>query len=305
MDNQTNTGDSTGLSTQLQVFSIRRLNPFLGVLQVVSGEQGRAVSANGLTWSIEMLGEQEKSWGSLNRAKQQKTFFRYGLWSAEDGLVKGILAPRLNTQEIKNQAEDLLQLLRLKIGMLPFPLKDNRELWLFDQQDNLPLALLGSTLLADRSSVARAKSWACSMGGNGLASQQRFPQSSELEAQVKQRAGFNIYTHWVERQPDGDGWIEDKAITLDKRLFPVFLIEQGWADAQQAERVSEYIRWISPSLLTLQHLTDVEREQIEKNLNCQAISIEHHWRLYPQIVNPQSLSSARVQCRLQQAQQNN
>ncbi|MCP4077063.1 MAG: hypothetical protein GY744_12880 [Gammaproteobacteria bacterium] len=298
MDNQPDKAESTSL----QVYSIRRLNPFLGVLQVISGTHGRAVSANGVTWSIEMLGEKEKSWGSLNSGKQQKTFFRYGLWSAGDGLVRGMLVPRLNTQDIKNRVEDLLQLIQSKVDQLPFPLMDNRELWLFDQQDNLPLALLGSALQQDKPPVVEPKSWLCCMGGDGLASQQRFPQSSELEAQVKQRAGYNIHTHWVNRLPGGDGLIEDKSITLDNQQFPVFLIEQSWADAQQAERVNEYIRWISPSLLTLQHFTEAERELLEKNLNCQAISIEHHWRLYPQIINSQSLSSARVQCRLQQAQ---
>jgi hypothetical protein len=33
----------------------------------------------------------------------------------------------------------------------------------------------------------------------------------------------------------------------------------------------------------------------------QAVSIEHHWHLYPDVVDEKKLKAARVQCRLQQS----
>ena len=63
--------------------------------------------------------------------------------------------------------------------------------------------------------------------------------------------------------------------------------------------VNEYIEWIAPSLLTLQNLTDVERIRLENSLSVQAVSVEHHWHLYPELVDETKLTAARVQCRLQ------
>jgi len=39
------------------IFSIRRLNPFKGVLQVVLGDKARALSANGKVWEIQVLSD--------------------------------------------------------------------------------------------------------------------------------------------------------------------------------------------------------------------------------------------------------
>jgi hypothetical protein len=37
--------------------AIRSVNPFLGVLQVIETSGGRAISANGVVWDIEVLAE--------------------------------------------------------------------------------------------------------------------------------------------------------------------------------------------------------------------------------------------------------
>ena len=36
----------------LRVYAIRRVNPFLGVMQIVEAEEGRALSCNGVVWEI-------------------------------------------------------------------------------------------------------------------------------------------------------------------------------------------------------------------------------------------------------------
>ena len=58
-------------------YAIRRVNPLLGVLQVIETAGGRAVSSNGVVWDIEIRAE----WGSLNQNKTQVAYYRYGLWS--------------------------------------------------------------------------------------------------------------------------------------------------------------------------------------------------------------------------------
>ena len=53
-------------------YAIRRVNPFLGVLQVIETPGGRAISANGVVWDIEVLAERSGGWGSLNRNNRDK-----------------------------------------------------------------------------------------------------------------------------------------------------------------------------------------------------------------------------------------
>ena len=43
-----------------------------------------------------------------------------------------------------------------------------------------------------------------------------------------------------------------------------------------------------------------QRARLEKCLSIQAVSVEHHRQLYPEIIDEKSVNAARVQCRLQQ-----
>ena len=49
----------------ISCYAIRRVNPFLGVLQVIETASGRAVSANGVVWDIEIGVPVKSGWGSL------------------------------------------------------------------------------------------------------------------------------------------------------------------------------------------------------------------------------------------------
>ena len=80
---------------EVQAYAIRRVNPFIGVLQVIETEDGRAISSNGVVWEIELRTERSGMWGSLNKHAKEAVYYRFGLWSAEDGLVKRPLAPHL------------------------------------------------------------------------------------------------------------------------------------------------------------------------------------------------------------------
>jgi len=51
-------------------------------------------------------------------------------------------------------------------------------------------------------------------------------------------------------------------------------------------------------LLTLQHLNDTVRAELESQLSTQPVSIEHHWRLYPKVLDQQKLNACRIQAQL-------
>ncbi len=291
---------------RVRSYAIRRVNPFLGVLQIIETDGGRAISANGVVWDIEVLAKRSSSgWGSLNRNIQGKAYYRYGLWSLQDGLVARPLAPHLESDPLTHKCQQLITCIRQRLDQLPFCLQDNRELWLFDQESKHPLALLASATGDSQLPSPEPKYWAACIGADGVPSQRRFPATRELEAQVKQRAGFNIDKRWVTRQDDGSAIIDKNGEYLDAADFPAFLVAEIWSDKEHARRASDYIDWTSPALLTLQHLNYSERLRLEERLTIQAISVEHHWHLYPDIIDEKRVNAARVQCRLQKSGNSN
>lgn len=48
--------------SETRCYALRRLNPFLGVVEVVETTFGRATSTNGLVWDIQLLTEVSADW---------------------------------------------------------------------------------------------------------------------------------------------------------------------------------------------------------------------------------------------------
>jgi hypothetical protein len=282
-------------------YAIRRVNPFLGVLQVIKTPDGRAISANGVVWDIEIRAQQGPGWGSLNLNTKQMAYYRYGLWSVEDGLVTRPMASQLSNKISTQQCNTLIDCIREHLEQLPFTLVDNRELWLFDKDDREPLVLLASAAPDSEQPSPEPKYWTSRIGAQGVPSQRRYPAAGELETLVKQRASFNVKKHWVTRQDDGSGIIDKNTTRLRAEAFPVFLLTEDWPEAEQVKLANDYIEWTSPSLLTLQNLDSSERTRLENSLSIQAESVEHHWHLYPEIIDENLITAARVQCRLHKA----
>ncbi|MBF0256630.1 MAG: hypothetical protein HQL47_09280 [Gammaproteobacteria bacterium] len=281
-------------------YAIRRVNPFLGVMQIIETDQGRALSSNGLVWDLQVHISLGGGWGSLNQDRNNSGFCRYGLWSADEGLVKRPLAPDFDDAELTRTGDELVSIVSQAVADIPFNLADSLELWLLDAE-GAPLALLDSRLPGSAKPSPEPRRWHCSLSGEGLASQRRYPQAAPVESLVKQRAGFNIHKHWVERQTDGSGLIREHAQTLAAEEFPALLLSRHWPKAEQRELVEGYFAWVAPTLLTLQGLEQAQRAWLERQLHVQAQSLEHHWRLYPEVIDPLQLKAARVQLRLQQS----
>lgn len=283
----------------VRCYAIRRVNPFLGVLQVIETIAGRAVTANGVVWDIEVRAERGGGWGSLNQNSRQVAYYRYGLWSLADGLVNRPLAPHLDNDPYTQQCHELIECIRNNLEKLPFKLEDKLELWLYDKNNQQPLALLATSIPDQALPSPEPKYWSACIGAKGVPSQYRYPAARELEALVKQRAGFNIHKHWIIRQDDGSGITKTDHSQIKADILPAFLISEEWPEVEQSKLAEEYIAWIAPSLLTLQHLSRNQREHLENCLTIQAVSVEHHCHLYPEVINDQCLTAARVQCRLQ------
>ena len=297
-----NCSDACSDSSLVRAYAIRRVNPFLGVLQIIETDGGRAISANGVVWDIEVFAKQKSgNWDSLNRNSYGRACYRYGLWSLEDGLVRRPLAPHLESDPLTREFERLIATVRERISDLPFDLQDTHELWLFDSQREKPLALLASATVDKKPPSPEPRYWSACIGADGVPSQRRFPGTRDLEAQVKQRAGFNINKRWYTRQNDGTAVPDNGAAPVKAEDFPAYLLAEDWPDPDQFRLAAQFIDWTAPALLTLQHLKKEQRLRLEQNLNVQAISVEHHWHLYPKIIDEKAVNAARVQCRLQKS----
>ena len=293
-------GNNLYLETgKIQAYAIRRVNPFLGLLQVIETEGGRAISSNGVVWEIELRTERSGMWGSLNKNAKEAVYYRFGLWSAEEGLVNRPLAPHLDRDPLMMQCDILIGCIEERLQYLPFKLIDNRELWLFDKEERQPLVLLASLKPGDKPPSPEPKYWKSCLGANGVASQYRFPEARDLEELVERTASSNICKYWVNREHDGSGMLERNGERTKVDAFPSCLICENWPNDEDSSLVNNYIAWIAPSLLSLQHLSKTERDRLEGYLNVQAVSVEHHWHLYPETIDEKKLTAARVQCRLQ------
>ena len=285
----------------IRAYAIRRVNPFLGVLQVIETEGGRAVSSNGVVWEIELRTERSGMWGSLNQHIKEAVYYRFGLWSVAEGLVNRPLAPHLDRDPLISQCDTLIKCIEERLQYMTFRLIDNRELWLFDRDEQQPLALLASQKQGDKPLYPEPKYWKSCLGANGVASQYRYPEATQLEKLVERAASTNICKYWVNREDDGSATLEHNGETIRENDLPCFLLSENWSNDESLSLVNDYIAWIAPSLLSLQHLAEAERDRLENHLNVQAVSVEHHWHLYPDVVDEKKLKAARVQCRLQQS----
>jgi len=282
-------------------YAFRRVNPFLGVMQVIETEGGRAHSTNGIVWDIEVIADQPNDWGSLNKGRSNIAFYRYGLWSLQCGLVSRPLAPHLENDPLSEQCNFLIECIKQRLCDLPFKLKDTEELWLFDEKNQKPLVLLASVIPGKQRPSPEPKYWSSHLGAEGVSSQYKFPEARLLRSQIEKAAGFNIQKHWIIRQENGSGIDDLNKKYIAESVFPPFLVSEQWLDEEESNRVRNYINWIAPSLLTLQKISIDQRLRLEENLNVQAISIEHHKELYTEVVNEKCLNSAIVQCKLQKS----
>lgn len=285
-------------------YAVRRVNPFVGALHVLETPLGRAQTVNGVVWELELLTTvASRDWGSLNKNSTRTIYSRYGLWSEADGVVRYPYQAEFNPVAARRQVEQLTAAVCEAASGLPFALRDDRELWLLDQHDQQPIALLASMGSQNKPAPPLPKYWKASMTGS-TPSHRRFPRAQGLEEMVRRRAGFNLERCWVDRQPDGSGIMLDSGEVAAASCFPPYLLTLEWANAEQRRLAEEFIAWTAPALLTLQRLSTRSREHLERHLNVQAQSIEHHWRLYPLVLDDNLLTAARVQCRLMEANQN-
>lgn len=283
-------------------YSLRRLNPFNGTLQVVATQAARALSADGSRWEIQVWSRQPLGlWA--NTPLGDKRFFRFGCWSQAHGLEQVPVNPLFDVDEMLSASDALISLLQSKLSQVPFAPADNHELWSLDRDDLRPVALLNSARSKDEFKLKDTACWSGSADGQQPRQLDEAAYTA-LEQQVRARSGPQQLRAWIQRLDMGDGVVLDgsqRRLELDD--FPeMTLTLSGWqTDAKQL--VMDYIRWKSPQLLQLHSLSDETRDWLEKQAAPQPREIDRYWRLYPHIHDNQLLNNARVKAKIQHSTQ--
>jgi hypothetical protein len=298
-------------------FSLRRLNPFNGILQVFTIGNARALSSTGINWEIQILSDTPQGlWANIPFAGQQ--FYRFGIWSRTQGLRQVPLHPLFNTRGMLQAAEQIIERLTPRLDRLPFPFADPYELWLLDEDTGLPVALLESARNHQLMGSKDVRRWIAAERGDfrfvsahldsrGLpVNDGHNPRvhASVLEALVRRRGGQSPRRGWFLQQADGDRIaLEHRHTDLALGAFPELPLTLEWEDDDDLALIEDYLAWKAPQLLLLPDLSPSLRQRLERLAVKHAEQIERFWRLYPEIHNKRLLNTARVEARIRSSNQ--
>jgi hypothetical protein len=300
---------------EISAFSIRRLNPFNGVLQVFSAENARALSGNGVVWEIQVLSDAPQGlWANVPYSG--KAFYTFGRWTAAGGLQQVPVNPLFNVRDMIESADYLITALAVAADDIPFPAADPYELWLLDEQTLSPVALLMTCRDANEMHHRDIAKWIAAKRGDftfvspHLLSRDQpnndgynpRVHATILEAMVRYRAGQHHKRAWYKKRPDGQyapcAGTEQPQTTS---IFPELPVTEEWQDEEEGKLIADYISWKAPQLLQLQGLSPENRERLERIAVLQADVVERLFRLYPEIHNKDLLNRARIEARIRSA----
>ncbi len=280
-------------------YSLRRLSPFQGMLQVVDVDSAMAYSSDGRRWQV--------------RCRNHLGHFRtIGVWSE-------------TTREIISRCRDAAELdaaLHARPS-LPFPQDDPYELWLLDKKSAQPLALLSSRQRFAGLGIPHDLAWrAFPVSDNRFVApslaavdaarpegSRPLPHGNALERLINGAARPLAAVQWFQRHTDGSGTGLQGARLPDgldgRRLaaadFPELLATEKWDDPAERCLVQEYHDWHAASLLGLQRLSPSTRRRLESAACRQPETLSAAYPLIPVVLNMEAMRVALVAARLLQA----
>ncbi len=305
----------------ISCYSQKILNPFRGVMNIISIGGADAVTIDGINWTLYVHDSFDCPTDDPEEFFEiEMPDIRFGDWNKKSGLLRSPLIASYHYNEIQAIGNALLDAVHEHADQCPYPFADNYELWLLEKHTGDPLALLDSVCKKSKIHLPDNLNWEA-----GLRCKQKFlneypplenqdTTAGELLNQiVNQRAGSQPSAQWFYRDQFNDG-IGLTGVNLDNsligrelspRLFPKMLIQQQWQNKTKASLVDSFIDWLSPYLLVLDFLRDPQRETLESTARNQALLVDKMHLLYPKIINQQAINAARVEAVMRKSTQNN
>ena len=301
------------IDTAVYCYSQRLLNPYRGIMNVISVGDAEAVSIDGVNWTI-YLRDDELHANSYDAAECEILDIRYGTWSSKQGLRRG---PLLSTQDIRSievTGQQVLAIVQQMAPEAPFPLRDHYELWLMDRTTRVPLALLDSVCdpgdlvqvecpcwMVSRASHKAFRSQTASTG-------QKCSDAEYFASIINEAAGESPKALWIYRGEDGHGRIlaqkeelpSEMDTTLATHAFPELLVSNDWegATVDEVDLAFEFCEWQAPWLLLMQGITDKTREWLEPLACRQAETLASQYHMYPKILDEDRINAALVEALL-------
>ena len=302
---------SDQINETAQLYSIRRLCPFRGSLQIIELPNARALSADGKSWELQIASRQPDTlWGSINTKPTDQQFFNFGIWSADQGLRQVPVNPIMDISAMLNDSATLLAAIKQNQAKVPYPLADHYEYWLLDKTMQ-PLALLASTNSLNKIDLATQSVWLATLKQEQYLFNQvpqdnvKHSPAERLQLFVEDAAGPQLAAQWFSRNNNGDadgmsGSMPPELVgrQLSASHFPELLVREQWDNHEQQKLFSEYIAWTAPLLLTLHSLSTDKRHQLEKLSAHRPEVVEKFWHVYPEIVDQHLMTRIRVAARL-------
>ncbi|MHB8534253.1 MAG: hypothetical protein ACYDBW_02270 [Sulfuricaulis sp.] len=278
--------------SQIRYYSMRRLAPYQGTVQVTEMPGFRAISSDAVTWRVQFL-------------NQRSRFISHAVWRADGS---GNLIETHRTGELIEALQNH--------PPFPFPPADNLELWLLDAKQHRPLAIVASTLGHITPPRAMNTLWqsafadddgftapSLSMGAGAEASTSHIPHQEILIRCVQKAAGPLDRMQWFRRERDGSGaGLHGNRLDgahvgrkLEPDDFPELLLRETWENEREKNLVHDYHDWQAPRLLTHRDLSRATRDRLERAACRQAGKLYPLRHVLPEIINRDLLNVAFVE----------
>jgi hypothetical protein len=267
-------------------YTLRRLNPYLGVLQVIDGGSVRVYSSEGKTWRPRRVEDSER------------------FWPAEGAGSHGYGRAAVSKESLTHAIE--------QHPPLPFPPGDHFELWLLHKTTSLPLALLHSRHWKQEVGEATDPTWRAFPPGNltfevpTLRVARGSHHGEMLEWGINDAARPLPAAQWFQRTRDGGGiglgglrlqsnW---SGRNLPATAFPELLITENWETAEMTQLAQGYHNWHAALLLAHGHLSRQTRQRLEQAVQTRPEMLVESRLLLPEVLNPEALKTALVAAQL-------
>lgn len=294
------------IDTEVYCYSQRLLNPYRGIMNVISVGDDEAVTIDGVNWVL-YLRDSELHINSYDAAECEILDIRYGTWSEKQGLRRGPLLSTQDVRPIEAAGQHLLAIVKRMATEAPFPLRDHYELWLMDRAARFPLALLNSVCDPGDLVATECPQWMVSgvcretFRSQTLSSGQACSDAEYFSLVINEAAGESPKALWIYRSEDGAGRIlaneEGLPGEMDSSVFPELLVSSDWegATVDDVELAREFCEWQAPWLLLMQQISDETRGWLEPLACRQAETLASQYYMYPKILDQDRIKAALVE----------
>jgi len=305
------------LSSAIQCYSQRLLNPFRGVVSIIRYKSAEAVTSDGIHWDIYVSNDSLLD-GLDNNKSIQISDIRYGRWSKQEGLTRGPIFPSDEFFMLEDMGAVVYEHLLKIYHQVPFPLNDSIELWLLDKA-NRPLALLNAVVDIKDIDDYQLLDWRA-----GRLCRESFGLKETMEVDdegyecaadrltqyINSCASNPPAAQWFERKRNSaatamSGYNIDESLTgreLGAEAFPEYFISTSHENTSHARLLRDFVEWQSPWFLLLDTLSSEKRQHFELCARRQALVVDQQYLLYPEIIDESFVRAARVEAKLRRTQ---